>query len=107
MTPGLAFFYGGLIGSKNVVNTIAMSFVTISIVTIQWVLVGFSFAFGPGTPGYGSFAFAGYKYLSILPDPAYSSTVSLITYSMFQLMFAIITVFRKRVIQVFHVFYFT
>ena len=49
---GLGFFYGGLVGSKNVVNTMAMSFVTISVITIQFTLVGFSLAFGPCTwPG--------------------------------------------------------
>lgn len=46
MTPGLAFFYGGLTENTTIINTLSMSFVTIGIVTMEWVLVGYSFAFG-------------------------------------------------------------
>ncbi len=48
MTPGLAFFYGGLVREKNMVNTLMMSFVTIGIITVHWTIIGYSFAFGPG-----------------------------------------------------------
>jgi len=47
MTPGLAFFYGGLVRSKNVVNTMMMSFAAMAIVAVQWVIAGYSIAFGP------------------------------------------------------------
>jgi Amt family ammonium transporter len=48
MTPGLALFYGGLVRSKNVVNTMMMSFIAMAVVAVQWVLFGYSVAFGPG-----------------------------------------------------------
>jgi len=91
MTPGLGFFYGGLINSKNLVNVITMSFVTVSIVTIQFVLFGFSFAFGPGTPGFGTFVWGGLKNVGVLPDGDYSVSIPLLLYCLFQMMFAIIT----------------
>ena len=47
MTPGLAFFYGGLARSKNVLNTLMMSFVALAIISVQWMLWGYSVAFGP------------------------------------------------------------
>lgn len=54
MTPGLAFFYGGLVRSKNVVNTMMMSFIAMGLVAVQWVLFGYSFSFGPGNGLIGS-----------------------------------------------------
>ena len=52
MTPGLAFFYGGLVRRKNIVSTIMYSFVTIGLVGIVWVLWGYSLAFGPDIGGF-------------------------------------------------------
>src|SRR5947199_1678689 len=52
MTPGLAFFYGGMVRAKSVLNMMMMSFVTIGIVSVLWVLFGFSEAFGDGTSGF-------------------------------------------------------
>ena len=59
MTPGLAFFYGGLVRAKNLVNTIMMSFMSIAIVSIVWVLWGYSLAFGTGNAFIGDFSHLG------------------------------------------------
>ena len=48
MTPGLAFFYGGLVRAKNVLGTIMQSFIALALVTVLWVLIGYTLAFGPG-----------------------------------------------------------
>eukprot|EP01112_Ceratiomyxa_fruticulosa_P010089 TRINITY_DN2658_c0_g1_i3.p1 TRINITY_DN2658_c0_g1~~TRINITY_DN2658_c0_g1_i3.p1 ORF type:complete len:498 (-),score=101.26 TRINITY_DN2658_c0_g1_i3:171-1664(-) len=91
MTPGLGFFYGGLVRDKNVVNTIMLSYVAMAAVIIQWVFVGYSFAFGPGTAGFGSFRWGGLKDVGIDPNPDYGATVPHISFMNFQMMFAIIT----------------
>ena len=49
MTPGLSYFYGGLVARKNIINTLLLSFVSMGVVTTQWVLFGFSLAFSPGS----------------------------------------------------------
>src|SRR3989449_6010289 len=56
MTVGLAFFYGGLVRPKNALNTMMMSIVALGVVSVQWVLVGYSIAFGHGTPWWGGLA---------------------------------------------------
>jgi Amt family ammonium transporter len=55
MTPGLAFFYGGMVTSRNALNTMMMSFVAFAIAGILWVVAGYSFAFGPGNLYFGVF----------------------------------------------------
>ena len=57
MTPGLAFFYGGLVRQKNAVSTIMYSFIAMAVVSIIWVLWGYSLAFGPGSRFIGDFSF--------------------------------------------------
>ena len=64
MTPGLAFFYGGLVRAKNLVNTIMMSFMSIAIVSIVWVLWGYSLAFGTGNAFIGDFSHLGLSGIS-------------------------------------------
>jgi Amt family ammonium transporter len=91
MSPGLAFFYGGLCGASNVSNTIMMSFVSIAIVTLQWILVGYSFGFGPGNAGFGSFKWGALQNVGQLPSGAYAPTVPHLQFMMFQNMFAQIT----------------
>jgi Amt family ammonium transporter len=59
MTPGLALFYGGMVRGKNVLNMLMQSFVAISVVTVVWVLAGYSLAFSPGSPFVGGLAWAG------------------------------------------------
>jgi ammonium transporter, Amt family len=90
MTPGLAFFYGGMVRVKSVLNMMMMSAITIAVVTVLWVVVGYSLTFG-GDSGHviGNFSEAGLKGL-IAPD-AVSGTIPTLAYVAFQLMFAIIT----------------
>ncbi|HEV2361616.1 MAG TPA: ammonium transporter [Acidimicrobiales bacterium] len=91
MTPGLAFFYGGLVRSKHVLATIMQSFVAIAVVTILWVLVGFSLAFGPDVGHViGNLQWFGLRGVGAAPGP-YGSTVPATAYMVFQMMFAIIT----------------
>src|SRR3954469_4970573 len=90
MTPGLAFFYGGMVRMKSVLNMMMMSFITIAVVTIMWVVVGYSLTFA-GDTGHviGDFSEVGLKGL-MSPDAVSGSTPTL-AFVAFQLMFAIIT----------------
>ena len=85
MTPGLAFFYGGLVRGKNVVSTIMYSFVSMGVVSVVWVLWGYSLAFGEGGPLIGNFDFVGFKDVSSDPEDG------AMLFAIFQMMFAIIT----------------
>ena len=90
MTPGLAFFYGGMVRVKSVLNMMMMSAITIGVVTVLWVVVGYSLTFGGDNGGViGNFSVAGLKGL-IAPD-AVSGTIPTLAFVAFQLMFAIIT----------------
>jgi Amt family ammonium transporter len=92
MTPGLAFFYGGLVREKNVLGTIMHSFVVIAIVSVLWVVVGYSLAFGPDHWGIiGGLDWSFLRHVGEAPNPDYSSTVPHEAFMAFQLMFAIIT----------------
>ena len=91
MTPGLAFFYGGLVRSRHVLATIMQSFVTLAVVTILWVTVGFSLAFGPDVGHViGNLSWFGLRHVGASPGP-YGPTVPATAFMVFQLMFAIIT----------------
>ncbi|MFN8080469.1 MAG: ammonium transporter [Kineosporiaceae bacterium] len=94
MTPGLALFYGGMVRAKSVLNMMMMSFVTIGIVSILWVLFGFSVAFGAKGNGFmGDFGYIGMgealKQATTINLAEYK--IPLLVFSMFQLMFAVIT----------------
>lgn len=95
MTPGLAFFYGGLVRSKNVVNTMMMSFVALGIVAVQWVLFGYSIAFSPnsGVFGhlFGNLSWLGLDGVGLTPNPDYGGTIPHQLFMIYQAMFAIIT----------------
>ena len=91
MTVGLAFFYGGLVRPKNALNMMMMSVVALGLISVQWVLVGYSIAFGHGTPWWGGLSWLGFNGVGLDPDPAYAATIPLQAHAMFQLMFAIIT----------------
>ena len=94
MTPGLAFFYGGLVRGKNVLGTIMHSFITIAIVSVVWVLWGYSLAFGPDWGGViGKLDYVALRGVSPFDaDPlGYASTIPHQTFMVFQMMFAIIT----------------
>ncbi|HEV8063977.1 MAG TPA: ammonium transporter, partial [Acidimicrobiales bacterium] len=88
---GLAFFYGGLVRSKHVLGTIMQSFIALSLVTILWVVVGFSLAFGPDVGHViGNLSWFGLRGVGSSPGP-YGPTVPASAYMVFQLMFAVIT----------------
>jgi Amt family ammonium transporter len=92
MTPGLAFFYGGLVRRKNVLGTIMHSFITIPIVGVIWVLWGYSLAFGPDVGGFiGNLEWFGLRGVSAVEPGPYSDTIPHQAFMVFQLMFAIIT----------------
>jgi Amt family ammonium transporter len=91
MTPGLAFFYGGLVRGKNVINTMMMSFIALGVIGIQWVLWGYSLAFSPGNQIIGSLDWFGLKNVGLEPNRDYSTTIPHQTFMIFQAMFAIIT----------------
>ncbi|MBA2720047.1 MAG: ammonium transporter [Chloroflexi bacterium] len=97
MLPGLALFYGGLVRRKNVLSTIMHSFFGLALVSVVWVLVGFSLAFGPdanlfGVPGLiGNLDFVGFVNVGLTPSTIYGSTIPFVLFAAFQLMFAAIT----------------
>ncbi len=92
MTPGLALFYGGMVRSKNVLGTIMQSFIALGVITIQWVLYGYSLAFGPTMGGIiGSLDWMGLRGVGLDPYPDYSATVPHQAFMIFQMMFAVIT----------------
>jgi len=92
MTPGLALFYGGMVKSKNVLSTTMHSYSAMAIVSIQWVLIGYSLAFGPDFHHLiGNFSWAALKDVGFTPNDNYSATVPHNLFMMFQLMFAILT----------------
>ena len=91
MTPGLALFYGGLVRSKNVLSTTMQSFLCLGLISIIWVLYGYSLAFGPDIGGFiGGLDYIGLKGVGTGIGP-YSDTIPDLLFCAFQLMFAIIT----------------
>ena len=87
MTPALAFFYGGLVRSKNALNTMMMSFVALGPVAVVWAIVGYSIAFAPGTPVFGSMAYVGLRGVGMEAQGA----IPHLLFMTFQGTFAIIT----------------
>ncbi|MED1418711.1 ammonium transporter [Bacillus smithii] len=93
MTPGIALFYGGMVKSKNVLSTTMQSFSSIAIVSIIWIIAGYSLAFSTGGNALiGNLDWAGLKGVSFKPNPDYSSDIPHNLFMMFQLTFAILTV---------------
>ncbi|MFI9076019.1 ammonium transporter [Streptomyces sioyaensis] len=92
MTPGLAFFYGGMVRVKSVLNMLMMSFISLGIVTILWVLYGFGLAFGTDSGGFIGWDgyFAGFSGIG-LTQLWGASTIPIYVFAVFQLMFAVIT----------------
>jgi Amt family ammonium transporter len=92
MTPGLAFFYGGMVRSKNVLGTIMQSFIIIGLVTIIWVIYGYSLSFGPDVGHLiGNLQWFGLKEVGLLPNKDYAGTIPHLAFMIYQAMFAIIT----------------
>ncbi len=93
MTPGLALFYGGMVRSKNVLGTIMHSVFAMGLVSVLWVLIGYTLAFGPDKGGLiGGFDFVGFSGVGADPHPAgLGATIPHSTFALFQMMFAVIT----------------
>jgi Amt family ammonium transporter len=92
MTPGLALFYGGMVRRKNVLGTIMQSFIALGVVSVQWVVVGYSLAFGPSVGGIiGNLSWVGLSGVGLDPNPDYAATVPHQAFMIFQMMFAVIT----------------
>ncbi|MBN1397800.1 MAG: ammonium transporter [Bacteroidetes bacterium] len=92
MTPGLSLFYGGMVRQKNVLGTIMQSFVALGLVTVQWVILGYSLSFGPDVNGIiGNLDWICLKNVGMEPNPDYAATIPHQAFMMFQMMFAIIT----------------
>jgi len=91
MTPGLALFYGGMVRRKNVLGTIMHSFIAIAIISLQWILIGYSLSFGPDINGFvGSLAWFGLNGVGLEPSH-YAPTVPHLAFMIYQGMFAVIT----------------
>ncbi|MDQ0219121.1 ammonium transporter [Peribacillus cavernae] len=93
MTPGIALFYGGMVKSKNVLSTAMHSYMPIAIVSILWVLIGYSLSFSTGGNAFiGNFDWVGLKGVSFEPNAEYSATIPHNMFMMFQMTFAVLTV---------------
>ncbi len=92
MTPALAFFYGGMVRKKNALSTLTLSFTIMGLISIQWVLYGYSLAFDSDFHGLiGGLSFVGLTGVGAAPNPDYAATIPHLAFAAFQMMFAIIT----------------
>jgi len=90
--PGLALFYGGMVRRHNVLSTIMQSFILMAVISIQWVLWGYSVSFGPDVHGlFGNLSWIGLHGVGLEPNPDYAATIPHQAFMIYQLMFAIIT----------------
>ncbi len=93
MTPGLAFFYGGMVQSGNVISTMFQSFIAMGVISILWVVFGFSLSFGESINGIigNPFTYFFFDGVGAAPNPDFSATIPFALFALFQLKFAIIT----------------
>ncbi|NOT74291.1 MAG: ammonium transporter [Cyclobacteriaceae bacterium] len=93
MTPGLSFFYGGMVSVKNVISTMLQSFIALGVVSLLWYLVGFSLAFGESWHGLigNPTTFFAFRNVGLSPHPDFAPTFPFLLFALFQLKFAIIT----------------
>jgi Amt family ammonium transporter len=91
MTPGLAFFYGGMVRRKNVLSVLMQCFFILCLVSVLWVVYGYSLAFAPGTGFWGGFQWAFLNGVGLEPYADYSATIPHQAFMIFQAMFAVIT----------------
>ena len=92
MTPGLAFFYGGMVRRKNVLSIMMQCLMLVAVISIQWVLFGYSLAFGPDHWGViGGLSWAGLHNVGLTPNPDYAATIPHQLFMVYQMMFAVIT----------------
>jgi Amt family ammonium transporter len=91
MTPGLAFFYGGMVRRKNILSILMQCFIILCVMSLQWVLFGYSLAFSPGNGFIGGLQWLGLNGVGQEPFAAYAATIPHLAFMIFQAMFAIIT----------------
>ena len=92
MTPALAFFYGGMVRKKNLLSTINLSFITVGLISQQWVIIGYTLAFGASVGGLiGGLNFFGLSNVAAEPNADYAATIPHLAFAAYQMMFAIIT----------------
>lgn len=92
MTPALAFFYGGMVRKKNLLSTLNLSFMNMALISIQWILFGYTIAFGSSVGGFfGGPQFLGLTGVGAAPNPDYAATIPHLAFAGYQMMFAIIT----------------
>src|SRR5215218_8320098 len=94
MTPALGFFYGGLVRRKNVLSTIMHSFFMLALISVQWVLWGYTLAFGPDAGGLGIIGgldWLGLEGVGLTPNPTYAATIPHELFMIYQAMFSAIT----------------
>ena len=95
MTPGLAFFYGGMVSGRNIISTMLQSFIALGVVSLLWYVVGFSLAFGEDVGGMGivgnPMTFFMFNNVGTVPHPTLGGGLPLVLFAAFQLKFAIIT----------------
>lgn len=89
--PGLAFFYGGMVRRKNILSVLMQCFMITCILSLQWVLFGYSLAFGPGNSFIGGLSWAGLHGVGLEPNADYAATIPHQAFMIFQMMFAVIT----------------
>jgi ammonium transporter, Amt family len=90
--PGLALFYGGMVRQKNALGTLMQSFIILCLISVQWVLWGYSLAFGPDRGGFiGGLDWVGLRGVGQTPNPDYAATIPHQAFMLFQMMFAVIT----------------
>jgi len=93
MIPGVGMFYGGMVRKKNALSTMILSFAILALISVQWVLFGYSLAFGPDVGGViGNLQWAGLTGVGQEPSAEYAATVPALAFMIFQAMFAIIAV---------------
>ncbi len=92
MTPGLAFFYGGLVRRKNILSIMVQCMMLVAVISLQWVAFGYSLSFGPDHAGIiGGLSWAGLHGVGLAPNPDYAATVPHQLFMVYQMMFAVIT----------------
>ncbi|MDP2044279.1 MAG: ammonium transporter, partial [Candidatus Omnitrophota bacterium] len=91
MTPGLAFFYGGMVRRKNILSVLMQCFVALCLLSLQWILFGYSLSFSPGNGFWGGFSWFGLNGVGAAPYAGYSATIPHQAFMVFQMMFAVIT----------------
>lgn len=92
MTPALAFFYGGMVRKKNILSTLNLSLITMGLISLQWILIGFTLAFGPTNGGFiGGLQYLGFSGVGEAASDTYATTIPFIGFAAFQMTFAVIT----------------